>query len=408
MRDLLMRPATSSDLGTVFPMRLLVFLLVWLPGGPIRGTEAQVVSAKVLRSSNVRRTDLFCKEEVVMVTSGGQIHSPRYPNAYPRNLLLSWKLVSPPHTRFLLEFDGQFGLEEPENNVCRYDFVEVEDILESSTIIWGRWCGKKVPSPITSKSNRMKITFKSDDFFVAKPGFKLCYTLLSDASPVPNTNRETVTVISDQADRAVTDAPLSAEALDDVIAGFSTVEEVLRHLNPLTWQQDLNSIYTHTHYYLPRSYHLARKNKLDLDRLFEDVKKYSCTPRNFSVNLREELKITNAVFFPRCLLVNRCGGNCGCGTDNWHSCSCSPAKTVNKIHEVLKFSPGANFYRKKTRAGWVLEEIHLQHHERCDLQLPSVSCSSCIFIVLTTKLHLSSLSALHLSDRLLPFMALWD
>ena len=66
-----------------------------------------------------RLTDLFRQEEVVMVTGGGQIHSPRYPNAYPPNLLLSWKLLSAPHTRILLEFDGQFGLEEPENNVCR-------------------------------------------------------------------------------------------------------------------------------------------------------------------------------------------------------------------------------------------------------------------------------------------------
>ncbi|XP_076832925.1 platelet-derived growth factor D isoform X2 [Brachyhypopomus gauderio] len=366
MRELSMGPAAIWGPRTGFPMRLLVILLVCLPGGRICRTEAQVVSAKVLRSSHVRRSDLFCKEEVVMVTSGGQIHSPRYPNAYPRNLLLSWKLVSPPHTRILLEFDRQFGLEEPENHVCRYDFVEVEDILESSSIIWGRWCGKQVPSPITSKTNHMKITFKSDDFFVAKPGFKLCYQLLSDVPLVSLTNWETVTVLSDEAELAVTDAPLSAEALDDVIAAFSTVEEVLKHLNPFTWQQDLNSIYTHTHYYLPRSYHPDRKHKLNLDRLVEDVKQYSCTPRNFSVNLREELKITSAVFFPRCLLVKRCGGNCGCGTDNWHSCTCSPAKTVNKLHEVLKFSPGVNFYRKKTRARWVLEEIHLQHHEQCE------------------------------------------
>ncbi|KAL0175168.1 hypothetical protein M9458_031136, partial [Cirrhinus mrigala] len=71
----------------------------------------------------------------------------------------------------------------------------------------------------------------------------------------------------------------------------------------------------------------------DLDRLYDDVKQYSCTPRNFSVNLREELKATNAVFFPRCLLVQRCGGNCACGTDNWNSCSCSAGKTVKKLHE---------------------------------------------------------------------------
>lgn len=76
---------------------------------------------------------------------------------------------------------------------------------------------------------------------------------------------------------------------------------------------------------------------VDLDRLNDDVKRYSCTPRNYSVNLREELKLTNVVFFPRCLLVQRCGGNCGCGTPNWKSCTCVSGKTVKKYHEVFSF-----------------------------------------------------------------------
>lgn len=74
---------------------------------------------------------------------------------------------------------------------------------------------------------------------------------------------------------------------------------------------------------------------VDLNRLYDDVKQYSCTPRNYSVNLREELRTTNAIFFPRCLLVQRCGGNCGCGTDNWkNGCNCRAAKTTLKLHEV--------------------------------------------------------------------------
>lgn len=80
--------------------------------------------------------------------------------------------------------------------------------------------------------------------------------------------------------------------------------------------------------------HLCVFLTVDLDRLNDDVKRYSCTPRNYSVNLREELKLTHVVFFPRCLLVQRCGGNCGCGTANWKSCTCSSGKTVKKYHEV--------------------------------------------------------------------------
>lgn len=61
----------------------------------------------------------------------------------------------------------------------RYDFVEVEDISETSTVIRGRWCGhKEVPPRITSRTNQIKITFKSDDYFVAKPGFKIYYSVV--------------------------------------------------------------------------------------------------------------------------------------------------------------------------------------------------------------------------------------
>ncbi|XP_039516187.1 platelet-derived growth factor D isoform X1 [Pimephales promelas] len=251
-------------------MCVLVCSLIAVLSGQNYATQAQVMSSKALRASNTRRnvtdsnrlTDLYRKEEVIMVKSGGHVQSPRFPNSYPRNLLLSWKLLSPVHTRILLEFDPQFGLEEPENGVCRYDYVEVEDISETSTIIWGRWCGKRFPSRITSKTNLIKITFKSDDYFVARPGFNIYYSLL-DSSPLASmTNWEAVTMTSDLVGFPRTDSPFSASALDNEIASVSTVEELLRHLNPFTWQEDLEQLYTHTHtHYRPRAYHSDRKQK---------------------------------------------------------------------------------------------------------------------------------------------------
>ncbi|XP_070987754.1 platelet-derived growth factor D-like [Oncorhynchus clarkii lewisi] len=358
--------------------RVALALLLALLVGFTRGTQGQVVSGKVVRSSNVRQHDLYRKEEVVTVTAtGGVIQSPRFPNAYPRNLQLSWKLLSPHNTRITLEFDSHFALEEPENEVCRYDFVEVEDISETSTIVWGRWCGQRVPPRLTSKTNTLKVSFKSDDYFVAKPGFKLHFSLQDDSLPAASkTNWETVTLMEDSLSvlaPAVTDVPLTAAALDQTIAAFNTVEQLLRYLNPDSWRQDLDSLYRETAMYRPRAYQHNRQNKIDLDRLYDDVKRYSCTPRNYSVNLREELRATNAVFFPRCLLVQRCGGNCACGTDNWNSCTCSPAKTSDKLHEVLKYAPEVGGYsrRQTVRVRWALEEVHLTHHERCDCVCPS-------------------------------------
>uniref|UniRef100_A0A3Q3WJ59 Platelet-derived growth factor D n=1 Tax=Mola mola TaxID=94237 RepID=A0A3Q3WJ59_MOLML len=323
--------------------------------------------------SNRLTTDIYRKDENITVTPlGGAIHSPRYPNAYPRNLLLSWKLLSPPGSRIHLEFDGHFGLEEAENGVCRYDFVEVEDQSETSTIIWGRWCGQKAPPSLNSKTNLIRVTFKSDDYFVAKPGFKIYFSLLYDSAlPASNTNWEavTMTMAVSYMPAEVTAVPFSLEDLDRTIAAFDTVEQLLRSLSPDTWRQDLDSIYTQTHmHYRSRAYHLAsRHNKVDLNRLFDDVKRYSCTPRNYSVNLREELRATNAVFFPRCLLVKRCGGNCGCGTDTWNSgCTCQASKTTVKLHEVRM-----SVCSKVTKATSAKQWIFLTHHEKCECVCPS-------------------------------------
>ncbi|EPQ01863.1 Platelet-derived growth factor D [Myotis brandtii] len=355
--------------------------------------------------------DLYRRDETIQVTGNGHVQSPRFPNSYPRNLLLTWRLHSQEKTRIQLAFDNQFGLEEAENDICRYDFVEVEDVSETSTIIRGRWCGhKEVPPRITSRTNQIKITFKSDDYFVAKPGFKIYYSVVeletntgtqmpwflvnmgsqqkqryrveaednnqvgarvpiteeasskpasrNDSSPRPlkgnefhtkedfqpaeasETNWESVTSsISGVSYRSpsVTDTTLTADALDKTIAQFDTVEDLLKHFSPESWQEDLENLYLDTPHHRGRSYR-DRKSKVDLDRLNDDAKRYSCTPRNYSVNLREELKLTNVVFFPRCLLVQRCGGNCGCGTVNRKSCKCTSGKTVKKYHECVFFT----------------------------------------------------------------------
>lgn len=61
----------------------------------------------------------------------------------------------------------------------------------------------------------------------------------------------------------VTEVPYSLDDLDQSIAAFDTVEQLLKSLNPNTWRQDLDSIYTQTHvHYISRAYHLAsRHNK---------------------------------------------------------------------------------------------------------------------------------------------------
>lgn len=65
---------------------------------------------------------MFTSEETIIVTErGGVLQSPDYPNRYPRQTKMSWQLLSPPGTRILLEFNGPFGLEAPEQGRCRWD-----------------------------------------------------------------------------------------------------------------------------------------------------------------------------------------------------------------------------------------------------------------------------------------------
>ncbi|KAM8976231.1 platelet-derived growth factor D [Pelodytes ibericus] len=358
-------------------MQLPLFYILFFANFCSSASANQSGPFKGLRPPNLKRdesnhlTKVYRKEEPIHVVGTGCVTSPRFPNSYPRNLLLTWKLHSAENTKIQLTFDSQFGLEEQENEVCRYDFVEVEEDSETSTVVRGRWCGHmELPSRLTSKRNQIKITFKSDDHFVAKPGFKICYSLLNDFPPAASeTNWESVTSSFSEVSYhspSVTDSTLTAEALDQAIAMFDTVEEVLKHFNPDTWQDDLVNLYVDTSQFRGRTFQ-EKKIKANLDRLNDDVKRYSCSPRNHTVNLREELKITNAVFFPRCLLVKRCGGSCGCGTPNWRSCTCTSGKTVKKYHEVLKVIPESGYGKKKNKSkSMAIVDIQLDHHDRCD------------------------------------------
>lgn len=59
---------------------------------------------------------------------------------------------------------------------------------------------------------------------------------------------------------SITDPTLTADALDKTVAEFDTVEDLLKHFNPVSWQDDLENLYLDTPHYRGRSYH-DRKSK---------------------------------------------------------------------------------------------------------------------------------------------------
>lgn len=59
-------------------------------------------------------------EKIITVTSNGSIHSPKFPHTYPRNTVLVWRLVAVDENVWIqLTFDERFGLEDPEDDICK-------------------------------------------------------------------------------------------------------------------------------------------------------------------------------------------------------------------------------------------------------------------------------------------------
>lgn len=289
-------------------------------------------------------------EKVLTISGEGTVTSPNFPLSYPRNTMLVWRLVAPSNMRIQLSFDDRFGLEDPEDGICKYDYVEIEDPIEKSIV--GRWCGSQ-PVAVThvSKGSQIKIRFISDEYLPSEPGFCIRYSL----QPVNESEPETPEVLPPSQN--------GIEELSEAVAGLRTMEEVLKYLEPERWQVDMEELYKPSWHVLGKSFIHNKKARggADLNLLREEVRLYSCTSRNFSVSLREELKRTDAIFWPSCLLVKRCGGNCACCSHRCNDCQCVPTRVTQKYHEVLllKHRSGARGLQKS------MTDVALEHHEEC-------------------------------------------
>uniref|UniRef100_A0A2K5CR37 Platelet-derived growth factor C n=1 Tax=Aotus nancymaae TaxID=37293 RepID=A0A2K5CR37_AOTNA len=290
------------------------------------GTQAESsLSSKFQFSSNKEQNGVQDPqhERIITVSTNGSIHSPRFPRAYPRNTVLVWRLVAAEENVWIqLTFDERFGLEDPEGDICKYDFVEVEE--PSDGTILGRWCGS---------------------------GFCIHYNIVM---------QQFTEAVSPS---VLPPSVLPLDLLNNAITAFTTLEDLIRYLEPDRWQLDIEELYRPTWQILGKAFVFGRKSRVvDLNLLTEEVRLYSCTPRNFSVSIREELKRTDTIYWPGCLLVKRCGGNCACCLHNCNECQCVPSKVTKKYHEVLQLRPktGVKGLHKS------LTDVAMEHHEQCD------------------------------------------
>ncbi|CAM9608271.1 unnamed protein product [Lampetra planeri] len=345
-----MRSGMSSLLGA--PLFLLLLLSQGARPGSAVGAQSEMLKAS--RNAPKTRNDGIA-EETVYVLGDGFLQSPRFPLGYPRGLALQWRLLAKAGARIQLGFDERFGLEEPEHSVCKYDYVEVEDVADGASSVRGRWCGAKAPSgKQISKSNQLLVRFRSDEYFPAKPGFRLYYSSvdtvgapLAKPLPPPLARRR--------------DGTSAMEVLSHTLSAFETLEDMVKFLEPESWQVELDRLAFSVPQARGRSSAHGRRwnGELNLNRLREEVRLYSCTPRNYSVSLREELGRTDTVFWPSCVLVRRCGGNCACCAHNCTQCRCKATRTARKVHEVLQIKAWRGSFHKN------LTDVHLEHHEAC-------------------------------------------
>ncbi|XP_019743032.1 platelet-derived growth factor C isoform X3 [Hippocampus comes] len=328
----------------MIPPSILILLALLLHSSGSEAQESHVSKFHPPGSKEQNGVQESHQEKVIMVSGEGTIHSPDFPLTYPRNIVLVWRLVAASNMRIQFTFDERFGLEDSEDGICKYDFVELEDPTDGS--ILGRWCGlQAAPAAHLTKGNQVRVRFVSDEYFPSEPGFLIRYAL-QPAIP------------------AGTELPsqLDLQELSAAVSGLRTVEEVMKYLEPERWRLDMDDLYKPTWHVLGKSFiHNKKARGADLNLLWEESQLYSCTPRNLSVSLREELKRTDAIFWPSCLLVRRCGGNCACCAHRCYDCQCQPAHVTKKYHEVLllKHRSGGRGLQKS------MTDVALEHHEEC-------------------------------------------
>ncbi|XP_070113561.1 platelet-derived growth factor C isoform X4 [Equus przewalskii] len=254
-----------------------LLLLTSALAGQRHGTQAESnLSSKFQFSSNKEQNGVQDPqhERIITVSTNGSIHSPRFPHTYPRNMDLVWRLVAVEENVWIqLTFDERFGLEDPEDDICKYDFVEVEE--PSDGTILGRWCGSgTVPGKQISKGNQIRIRFVSDEYFPSEPGFCIHYNIVMPNYPWTSLTDFTLWKQFTEAvsPSALPPSALPLDLLNNAVTAFSTLEDLIRYLEPDRWQLDLEDLYRPTWQLLGKAFVFGRKSRVvDLNLLKEEV-----------------------------------------------------------------------------------------------------------------------------------------
>ncbi|CAG5131219.1 unnamed protein product, partial [Candidula unifasciata] len=92
----------------------------------------------------------------------GSIRSQGFPNRYPKNVNYTWTITGKPNTVVSLRF-SQFYVDASDK--CYKDAVEVYDVSSTNNRLIGQYCGKNYPQLLRTRSQQMRLVFRSNDYY---------------------------------------------------------------------------------------------------------------------------------------------------------------------------------------------------------------------------------------------------
>ncbi|XP_055485025.1 CUB domain-containing protein 2 [Psammomys obesus] len=114
-----------------------------------------------------------CQE--VFTAVRGNFSSPQYPGSYPNNIRCHWTIRLPPGYRVKV-FVLDLGLEEPNSltRTCDFDHLAAFDGASEEAQLLGKWCGHRLPPPVTSRHNQLLLLLHTDGSTSGR-GFSVAY-----------------------------------------------------------------------------------------------------------------------------------------------------------------------------------------------------------------------------------------
>lgn len=108
----------------------------------------------------------------------GYVQSPGYPRAYPAGKDCVWQINAPSGFRIKVQF-SEFHLREVDSSRGCLDFLEMREGNLPLSKFTGRYCGRNNPGEMVLPSNRLRLSFHSQEGHSDRPaGFRVRYQFI--------------------------------------------------------------------------------------------------------------------------------------------------------------------------------------------------------------------------------------